>query len=129
MSRIVRMPATQEQIDAAIDIFNTRKIPTLEEARAKYVPGYVYIIRPANTTGVYKIGESYDPYKRNEDQQKKHDYTIEIITTFPVKDKWQIEQALHLRYHRYRLAGEWFALPDWALEEIKLVIEEMDGKL
>lgn len=107
----------------------TDRTPTLEEIRAQYTPGYIYIIRVTDTKGVYKIGETINVARRILEFQKDHDYRLEIIHYVKVKDKWTIEQALHEKYNRYRLAGEWFTLPDGVINTIRTLISEMDNML
>ena len=77
-------------------------------------PGFIYLMKPKGHN-VYKIGESIDPPRRLEVQSKKRDYELEIVQQIQVKDCFGIEQALHEQFSRYRLAGEWFVLPEATL--------------
>ncbi|CAB5224197.1 Meiotically up-regulated gene 113 [uncultured Caudovirales phage] len=63
-----------------------------------------YIIKDCNT-GLYKIGISNQPLKREKTLQSEKP-NIKIIKIF---DK-NIEKELHIKYKDFRLRGEWFIL-------------------
>ncbi len=74
--------------------------------------GFIYLMKPKGSDRkVYKIGTSVDPENRLSVKQKEVKYEIELVASVPVLDSFGIEQFLHDRYSKYRLAGEWFVLP------------------
>ena len=79
--------------------------------------GYIYLMKPVGHN-VYKIGETINIEKRMARMQKKKDYELECIAFIEItRDiQWQVEHRLHEHYKRYRLASEWFALPEDAVE-------------
>lgn len=105
------------------------KNPTREQVKSRYKPGYIYIVRVSGTSGIYKIGESINAITRQVQQEKKHNYTLEIIYTVQVKDCFGIEQSLHSMFSGNRLAGEWFAISDETINQLPSIIEKMDNKL
>jgi hypothetical protein len=64
---------------------------------------YVYFIRSRDTV---KIGRATDPAARLKELQTGHPHTLELIVAVPAHAL--LERALHERFVRQRLAGEWF---------------------
>ena len=78
--------------------------------------GYVYLMKPVGHN-VYKIGETINIPKRMARMQKKKDYELELVAAVEItrEIQWQVEHRLHEHYSRYRLASEWFVLPEDAV--------------
>ena len=79
--------------------------------------GYIYLMKPVGHN-VYKIGETINIEKRMDRMQKKKDYKLELVAHIEItrEIQWQVEHHLHEHYSRYRLASEWFALPEYAVD-------------
>ena len=97
-----------------------KKKAEAEESRKRYAEknaiGYVYLLRVGN---YYKIGKA--------DQLDRRIYQLKIalpeepvfIHAIETSDPYGIEQYWHRRYKDYRRGGEFFELPDEAVEEFK----------
>jgi hypothetical protein len=70
----------------------------------KVIDRKTYIIKDSNT-GLYKIGFSNDPLKREKTLQSEKPL-IKIIKVFD----YNIEKILHNEYKDFRVRGEWFDL-------------------
>ena len=86
--------------------------------------GYIYLMKPVGHN-VYKIGETIDIEKRMARMQKKKDYELECLYSIEVtRDiQWQVERKLHNLYSRYRLASEWFALPQDVVDNFIEIVQ------
>ena len=84
---------------------------------------FIYIMIDYNT-GYYKIGHSKNVIRRERTLQSEKP-TIELLYTFEgdVKD----ERDLHENYKDLRVRGEWFALEDYMVEEIKNMFLTKNG--
>ena len=74
----------------------------------------VYLLRAGNR---YKIGYTTSAVEqRIKSLQTGNPLKIELLGTMPgtLKD----ERMLHAKYHAYRVEGEWFTLPQAAVDEI-----------
>lgn len=81
--------------------------------------GYVYLVRPIGHN-VYKIGCTVDPDERLRRMQRKHrGFQLEYAALVHHWNYFAFEDFLHRKFSRYRLIGEWFVLPDEAVEEFK----------
>lgn len=80
--------------------------------------GYVYLIRVVDH-GAYKIGCSVDPARRLPEIQRNLDVKLELVVRVYADNYENAEFHMQQKYQRYRLSRDWFALPDWAVEEIK----------
>ena len=89
-------------------------------------PGFIYLMKPKGSNGAYKIGTSVNVEKRRNQKQKNVDYEIEVVLSVPVKFNYATEARLHDYFSRVRLAGEWFALSDFNIENFKHIVEELD---
>lgn len=83
------------------------------------LPGSVYFVRGA--AGHIKIGFSSDVPKRIEALQCSSPEPLELLATMP--GNMAIERALHSRFERARVAGEWFRPTD----ELLSFIESLGG--
>lgn len=71
----------------------------------------VYLMK--NTNGLYKIGNtSRNTKKRVKELQTGSAAEIFIVEECECKFPTKVESALHKRFARFRIIGEWFDLPD-----------------
>lgn len=80
--------------------------------------GFVYVVKPAGHN-VYKIGCSVDVERRLARMQRKYDFSLELVAVIYSKDYERLEAQMHRRFAKYHLIGEWFVLPDSAIEYLK----------
>jgi len=80
--------------------------------------GYVYLMGN-RAKGIYKIGCSIHPEKRLERLQKTVPFPIELLHSIPADEQGQGEQRLQIHFSQRHFRGEWFALADEDLAEIK----------
>lgn len=83
----------------------------------RFKKGYVYVLRADN--GVYKIGQSTQIDDRIKQLSIQLPYELELVHVIETDHVINAEQLLHNRYAEKRRGGEWFALTDEDLEEIK----------
>ena len=87
--------------------------------------GYVYILRPIGTTGIYKIGCTVNLDRRlAEHNSRPRGETrpvplMEYIAFIFSQDCEWAEQVAHARFGNYKICHEWYALPDSVIESIK----------
>ena len=83
---------------------------------------YLYLMKVSGTSGVYKIGATVNIEKRMARMEKQKDWKLECIRYVEIDGDFNkcltIEQNLHRKYSNYRLASEWFALPDEILGDL-----------
>lgn len=78
--------------------------------------GFVYI---AESGGVYKIGMTKNPQKRMSQISPLLPHPINIIHVREVDDCSRAESFLHEKYASKRLNGEWFALSEDDIKDIR----------
>lgn len=79
--------------------------------------GYVYLF--SDGEGMYKIGiTSTGVERRLKDIQNMSPKKIDYIHHFLSRDYFKTEKRLHERYDQFREHGEWFRLPQEAVEMI-----------
>lgn len=88
-----------------------------------YIPqrekvGYVYLIGVKNHKA-YKIGHSIHPLQRMKTLQAGRAIELELIAMIQYADYQTQEFHWQSKYARYKLSGEWFALPDHEVEFFK----------
>lgn len=77
----------------------------------------IYLARHEH--GYIKIGKSNDPLSRIRELQTASPYKIHLAATITVYGDWHaVEERLHEVYSRYHKRGEWFDLPDHAVEDL-----------
>ncbi|TNF28583.1 MAG: hypothetical protein EP314_03640, partial [Bacteroidetes bacterium] len=79
---------------------------------------YVYLIRN-NLTGLYKIGNSIEPYRRERTLQSREPDIDMIILR---KSPYTVETKLHQKYKSKRQRGEWFELSIKDVKDIEKFI-------
>ena len=82
-------------------------------------PGYVYVIRCGE---YYKIGMTLNLDRRVSQLAIQLPHTPEIICLITTTKAATEEKRLHRLYAAKRLNGEWFALTEEQVEEIKALI-------
>lgn len=86
--------------------------------------GFVYVL---HCNGVYKIGLSKDVSQRITEIQPVMPYPVTVVFVIETIDMRALEIQLHEQYAGKRLNGEWFALTEQDIENIKA--GEYDGQL
>jgi hypothetical protein len=81
------------------------------------VSGYIYVIRDDESH--YKIGLSTNPAARLRQLNGGSPYPLAFEILEPCKDIYRVEAKLHEQFANRRLKGEWFALTESDLEEIR----------
>jgi len=83
----------------------------------RFKKGFIYILRADN--GVYKIGQTTQLDDRIKQLGIQLPYELELVHAVGTDHVLSAEQLLHKRYASKRQKGEWFALSDEDIEEIK----------
>lgn len=84
--------------------------------------GFVYFIKPVGQAGPIKVGHSIFPPDRLGALQTWSPVDLELISQFP--GSFEIERAIHERFARWQVRGEWFEPVD---ELVKLAEGIRDG--
>ena len=71
---------------------------------------YVYVIKDASASGYYKIGRTNEPRRRIGRFEIVLPFTIHIMFIIPCENDAALETALHRRFAKQRINGEWFKL-------------------
>ena len=108
--------AMQDTIDNQKNKGESKKVKKVNKT-------FIYIMIDHNT-GYYKIGHSKNVISRERTLQSEKP-TIELLYTFEgdIRD----ERDLHENYKDLRVRGEWFALEEYMLEEIKTMFLAKNG--
>lgn len=100
-----------------IHIMPFKRLKIVSGTRAKY---YVYLIHVANSSQ-YKIGVTTNLIDRMRTLQGYSPIPLYCLGYCPIRNKscaYKIEKALHLKYSRCKLHGEWFDLSIFDVEKI-----------
>lgn len=81
----------------------------------------IYIIQAEGTPRV-KIGWAKNPEQRRRELQTGSPYPLKLLHTIETDEK-ELEAELHRQYQTCRVQGEWFELPEIALEAIQEATE------
>lgn len=79
--------------------------------------GKVYVIHEEGTA-LYKIGRSWSPWNRRKQLQEGAGRPLHLLREMYHYDCLTLERELHKRYKKYRVRGEWFALPSSILQAL-----------
>jgi hypothetical protein len=79
--------------------------------------GYVYLLK--SSTGFYKIGRSKQPTTRIKTMHVALPFEIETEHLIECEDYIEAETLLHNEFKAKRMRGEWFALEESDVNEIK----------
>lgn len=77
--------------------------------------GYIYVIKSGKQKR-YKIGKSYDSFKRNKQLQTGSGNILNIICMFYFENIDITEKIIHEKFRKYRIHGEWFKFTDDVLK-------------
>jgi hypothetical protein len=88
-------------------------IPKKSRQRA----GFVYVLR--GTDSHYKIGLTSDPISRLKTFTVKLPFKVSYELVIPTEDMAGLEKELHTRFESKRVEGEWFALTDQDVNDIR----------
>lgn len=78
---------------------------------SRYPSGqYVYVIQDIDVTGYYKIGRTHDLVRRLTDFNVKLPFQIGLVLVISTADAVVLETNLHHLFADKRVGGEWFAL-------------------
>lgn len=89
-------------------------------ARLRPQPGYVYLLH-APEVQCYKIGRSKEIKSRVALLNIQLPFDVQLVHKIECADYISAEKALHLRFADKHLRGEWFALTDEDVAEIKAI--------
>lgn len=89
------------------------------------LPGYVYLMKDAE--GVYKIGMSDNPMRRLMEISRNHKQ-IELLHAIPADQMDKAESALHDKFQKRRIKGEWFSLMLRDVVDIKSIAKYENGE-
>jgi hypothetical protein len=81
--------------------------------------GYVYLVKAE--TGHYKIGHTTDPDNRMKTFNVKLPFHVEYEHLIKCDDRLDAERRLHQKFADKRVNGEWFALTDKDVAQIKKI--------
>jgi len=88
--------------------------------KARDRSGWVYILRAGP---YYKIGQSKNVAKRIKQISPKMPFKVSLLYKIYTADRYALEDKLHARYEEYRVNGEWFKLPQRALDELRILAQ------
>ena len=83
--------------------------------------GYVYVLQDTQCTGYCKIGMTNKPSRRLGQLDLVIPFETEHILTIETPNYKSLEKSLHDRYAEVHIKGEWFALTEEHLAEIKSI--------
>lgn len=112
------MPIDTTIVSDTPTLDNSLSYAPVEKFSPGHRAGYVYLIRAAGTN-VYKIGSSENPPRRMKTLQSKRKYQLEIIATIYADDCRRLERRYHMQLVKYKIAGEWFLLPQSEVDVFK----------
>lgn len=79
--------------------------------------GWIYLAQALGTSR-YKIGKSKNPASRLKDLREQSAHPIELVHQIQCPDMLLAERSLHQRFAKYRVHGEWFELPQEAVNYV-----------
>lgn len=82
---------------------------------------YVYVIKDASASGFYKIGRTNLPSRRVGRFDVIMPFEVHIVAIIPCENMVTLESALHQKFERVRVRGEWFDLDASYLNELLLM--------
>lgn len=117
--RILKHGAMYEELLVKLD---PADLQIWREAMYRYANfGYVYLVKADN--GLWKIGHSVEPVRRISGLGVLLPYELTIDHLIICLDRIAAESAMHKRYAHCRVRGEWFALTDQDIADIKAIKE------
>jgi hypothetical protein len=112
---------TEEEWQKQLNKFDWDKLAKERERLVKEIREYpqIYLIKCGR---YYKIGVSYDAYKRLKDFNPYNPHKLTVYYHAGVNNAYKLEAELHRRYEKDRVKNEWFKLSREQLKEIKEII-------
>lgn len=106
------------------------ELVTIEEVDTRYDEpkaqhGFVYFIHSAKSE-LTKIGKSINPVGRFNDLNRMPDVELQFVFAIESEDSFGLESSLHKRFGNVRKEGEWFALSNADLSEIRSEFRILD---
>ena len=89
--------------------------------------GFVYLAK--SDTGHYKIGMSKNPFGRVKHFKTQMPVNVKLIHFFPCDNPRRVEGMLHEWFSEYRYKGEWFNLPEEAVNGFLTTTHAHGGNL
>lgn len=88
--------------------------------------GYVYFIESGDAPGPIKIGFAFDPVQRLKTLACANPHGLSLLAKFPGTQS--DERALHRRFRKQNITGEWFAPSDdlWALIRLHWCLDPIE---
>lgn len=117
-----------EQLQTFYAKHTPEEIERFNAVRRKDLPqGYVYLMQDEQTK-LYKIGATtIGVMRRKAEIERYYRTTLRVIHSFQGGESpFNTEKAAHKKYHQYHIKGEWFRLPDSAVEEFKRLTGPVD---
>jgi hypothetical protein len=87
------------------------------DLKQRSTAGYIYLLHAVGTNR-YKIGLTKNVVRRIAALAKQSPFPVEVIHHYQTNDMKREESLLHDAFKEYRVHGEWFELPDFAVSEI-----------
>ena len=97
-----------------VSVHNYKVLP-----KAKAPAGYVYVIRDTSNPGRYKIGRTINPAQRLQQIQRGEAGKLQYHFIRQTDNAPALERAWHQKFANSRTQGEWFALDDAQVGEIR----------
>ena len=118
---VASQPPARDQLNLPVDAqhMSLKHIGRLTRKEGK--AGFVYVIHDYKYTKTYKIGRTKEPLRRLSSLGIELPFEIERIFVLRTRDSRALERYLHKRYKDVRVKGEWFALTEEHLAEIKSI--------
>lgn len=110
-------------------------LQSIDDDTTDGVDQLLYII--AHPEGYYKIGVANNPVRRLEELQIGSPYELDIIAFAGFTDPQEAEKALHSRFDKYNVRGEWFKIPQKLMSMLvsddgetlqSVVVEELEAQ-
>jgi hypothetical protein len=85
--------------------------------------GFIYLMCPEGTQGLYKIGSTINLESRIARMQSKVGYRLYYVFAFFTEDYEVVDRGLRYKYSGHRLAYDWYILDSAAINYIKGLAE------
>jgi hypothetical protein len=108
---------------AILETFTLRELMELEFP-VPVCEGYVYVM--TGTNGLYKIGYSEDPFRREQELDARLPFEVELIAYFPSSDCKTAEATVHRCFAPRHVSGEWFDIDIGDLDKIEQIVRTTD---
>ena len=99
-----------------VSMYNYEYLPQLETPE-----GYVYFVQDVEVSKHYKIGRTTAPQTHLKRLSIDLPIKVKVIAILQTNNAPALEQELHHRYAAQRIQGEWFALTDRQIQEIRSI--------